>query len=347
MGSKLGSQEKPLWHATDLAGGPVVVKELSDDVEGWQEVDTNLRLSKLAHENILGCRDVGMKDGKPMLVMESAPHGVLSELMETAHVLRQADPKTLKADLCWIRANLDAIFLLILQDALQGLAAMHSLGLMHLDVRLENIFIGEGFVGKIGDFGTSKVEGRVTERCMMAAHNLAPEQNSGNVWLASRLQARENLRSRLQGKVQEGKLSLESAKQKLKKFDGKTSGYELTTAADMYAVGLLAHKLFHGEDLVSAADLGVREQAIVVSWNKAKAPLNSPVNHRLKSLIDDLVNACKQRASSRRPTAPELLKHPAFGQLRDEARVTELRQMMKVLSEQKSTIAVPVASEQS
>jgi serine/threonine protein kinase len=331
LGDKLCDDSRPIHRATGPDGATVVVKVLPNDKDGEREAKVNLNLQKLSHENLLNCVDLGVKAGEMQLVMEHAPHGEASRLFEQAQKLRNA--KVFKKELGAIKANLDGIITLILQDALQGLVAMHEAGLLHLDIRLQNIFIGTGCVGKLGDFGTSRKAGEVfDEKWQSTPNNMAPEHITGNTRLANSFNKVEKERRRLEKAVKEGKLNRETAQEQFNKFKEKhVEKYALNAKADIYAFGLLAHFILHGEDLVPGTGPEVRSDAIFRSYERVKTPQNTPVGHRTRKNLENLVNACVQRSVGDRPTAAQLLDHEVFASLKDAGHVKYLRSLMEGL----------------
>jgi serine/threonine protein kinase len=331
---RIGPPDKPISLARDHAGNDVVVKALPNDQEGRNEIDINRQLRALNDPHLLNCLDVGMKKGELLLVSEFAQYGVVSELREKISALQRIPYKRLHTTLRPILRNVDSILLLMLQDVLKGLAAMHNIGVIHRDLRLENVFVCAEGVGKVGDFGTAMKEGVVSERSLQSPRNLAPEHNTGNLALANSLGDREKYRVQLQAFVKSGELTLDDAKSRLAAFDSvRLREYCLTPAADMYAFGLLAHKLLHGEDLLEGDELAARENAILLAYRHVKTPANTSVNPRLRASIETLVNACKQRTVGKRPTAETLLENKLFDEFREDKREREVRLMVVTLLE--------------
>ncbi|MDP6713400.1 MAG: protein kinase, partial [SAR202 cluster bacterium] len=120
-----------------------------------------------SHPNIVAVFDLGEHDGQPFMVMELMRGGDLDAML-------QATPgQTLPID--------QAIS--IATQACQGLEFAHSQGVIHRDIRPENILLsGDGTV-KLGDFGFAVAtnQSRVSQdgQVVANAEYMAPERASG------------------------------------------------------------------------------------------------------------------------------------------------------------------------
>jgi serine/threonine protein kinase len=99
-------------------------------------------VARIRHPNVVDITDVGVEQGIPFLVME------LLEGEDLAALLAREGPLTAQ----------QAVDLLLPITA--GLAAAHRLGIVHRDVKPENVFMAEDALGdlvvKVVDFGVSK-----------------------------------------------------------------------------------------------------------------------------------------------------------------------------------------------
>ena len=124
---------KVLW--PDLAGDKLLLERMRFEAQA---------LARLDHPNILGVTDSGSTDdGRPYLVMEYL-HGLplVDELRRRGCL---PVPEAVE----------------FVQQVLEGLAAAHALGIVHRDIKLENLFLCEHGSGqrriKILDFGVAKL----------------------------------------------------------------------------------------------------------------------------------------------------------------------------------------------
>jgi serine/threonine-protein kinase len=160
-----------VYRARDVnLGRTVAIKILTDagmaDKEGYARFLAEARLiGSLVHENIIGFYDYGEQDGRPFLVMEYFDGESLRSAMRS-----------------WTTGDLRNKLLIARQIA-NGLGYVHSKGIIHRDVKPDNIWIdGAGNV-KIIDFGVAKTE----EFSITAAgftlgtpYYMAPEQVRGD-----------------------------------------------------------------------------------------------------------------------------------------------------------------------
>ena len=84
---------------------------------------------------------------------------------------------------------------MLLRDIFQGVLAAHKAGVIHGDLKPENIVIGDGGVAKITDFGTAQIGPRLAPSLSPPVDNprsLAPEV----VEIQQALRENDDLRSR-------------------------------------------------------------------------------------------------------------------------------------------------------
>ncbi|WP_441246530.1 Stk1 family PASTA domain-containing Ser/Thr kinase [Kitasatospora sp. McL0602] len=92
-------------------------------------------VARLAHPNVVNVFDQGADNGHVFLAMEYVPGRTLRDLLRDRGALS-------------IRAALD-----ILEPVLAALGAAHRAGLVHRDVKPENVLITDGGLVKVADFG--------------------------------------------------------------------------------------------------------------------------------------------------------------------------------------------------
>lgn len=99
-------------------------------------------LAQLSHPNVVSIYDVGQHDGRVWLAMEYV-------CGQTLRAWAQAQARS--------RAELLAVWL----DAGRGLAAVHAAGLIHRDIKPDNIMIGDDGRVRVVDFGLVKATASV------------------------------------------------------------------------------------------------------------------------------------------------------------------------------------------
>ena len=154
----------------ETLGREVAIKRLSEALSGdevfrerfMREARTAAGLS---HPNIVGVFDVGEEDGVPYIVMECVEGRTLAELLAENGPL---DP--------------DRTVDLILQ-ACAGLEHAHAAGLVHRDIKPQNLLVRDDDTLKIVDFGIARpVDGTqltLAGTILGTAAYLAPEQALG------------------------------------------------------------------------------------------------------------------------------------------------------------------------
>jgi len=100
--------------------------------------------AKLSHPNVVAVYDQGEDDGNMFLAMELVHGLTLRQVMQAEGPLTP-------------RAALD-----ILDPVLQALGAAHSAGLIHRDVKPENVILREDGTVKVADFGLARAVDTVT-----------------------------------------------------------------------------------------------------------------------------------------------------------------------------------------
>ena len=99
-------------------------------------------IAMIEHVNVLRFHDAGLEQGRVWLLLELVDGPDLRTLAE-----RNGGTLPL------VRA------LRLVRQAGEGVAAAHALGILHRDLRPENLLIADGDVVKVADFGSAKLEG--------------------------------------------------------------------------------------------------------------------------------------------------------------------------------------------
>jgi serine/threonine protein kinase len=171
--------ERPLGHGgmasvylgrdTEL-DRPVAVKLLAENAAG----DDGLRerfvreariAARLSHPNVVSVYDAGEDDGRPYIVMECVQGETLSELLAWRGRLPPEEARDLAL------------------QAARGLAHAHAAGLVHRDIKPQNLLLRQDGTLKIADFGIARAaEGTALTQAgtvLGTAAYLAPEQALG------------------------------------------------------------------------------------------------------------------------------------------------------------------------
>jgi serine/threonine-protein kinase len=171
--------ERPLGHGAmatvDLArdvelGRSVALKRLAENLSRDEELRARFlregRLAaRLAHPNVVRIFDVGEDEERPFIAMEYVDGETLAELVRRRGPLPAHEVAELGIQIC------------------RALAAAHDAGLVHRDVKPQNLLLGSNRLLKLGDFGIAFGLGGT--RLTMAgtvlgtAAYLAPEQARG------------------------------------------------------------------------------------------------------------------------------------------------------------------------
>ncbi|MFL6073747.1 MAG: Stk1 family PASTA domain-containing Ser/Thr kinase [Mycobacteriales bacterium] len=118
----------------------------------------------ISSPHVVAVYDHGISEHKPYLVMEYVPGATLRELLNERGRLSPAEA------------------LSVLVPVLEGLAAAHAAGVVHRDVKPENVLIGQGDAAgavKVVDFGVARAvraDAPAEEMILGTVSYLAPEQ---------------------------------------------------------------------------------------------------------------------------------------------------------------------------
>jgi eukaryotic-like serine/threonine-protein kinase len=158
-----------LMHDLEL-DRPVALKRLAENLARDDDLRRRFvreaRLAaRLSHPNVVRVFDVGEDDGRPFIAMEYVEGETLAELLARRGRLPAAEVARLGVQAC------------------AALAAAHASGLVHRDVKPQNLILGKDGVLRLGDFGIAVAhEGTqltLAGTVLGTAGYLAPEQARG------------------------------------------------------------------------------------------------------------------------------------------------------------------------
>ena len=149
---------------------PVALKLLAENLAGDGDFRKRFvreaRLAaRLSHPNVVQVYDAGEDDGRPFIVMEYVPGETLAHLLARRRKLPPSEAAALA------------------RQAALGLQHAHDAGLVHRDIKPQNLLLREGGVLKIADFGIARAAeiSRLTQlgTVLGTASYLSPEQALG------------------------------------------------------------------------------------------------------------------------------------------------------------------------
>jgi eukaryotic-like serine/threonine-protein kinase len=227
---------------------PVAVKVLSD--HGVEDAAFRARFARearsaagLSHPNIVQVFDIGEDDGRPYIVMEYVDGETVGDLLQRERRLAPARVAEIARQCC------------------AGLACAHAAGLVHRDIKPQNLLVTPEATIKIADFGIAHALDQtrltLTGSIVGTARYLAPEQ---------------------------------------------TDGSAVTTAADVYALGVVMYELLTGRPPHPGDSL---PEVVAAKRTKAVKPPRA-LRREVPAGLDAAVLACLDRTPEARPTAESL-----------------------------------------
>lgn len=228
----------------------VMHEGLGDDIDFAARFDREARsAAKLTSPNVVAIYDQGTEQGRPYIVMEFVEGSTLRNL-----IAQEAPVSPLRA-------------LQLLEPVASALAAAHAQGLVHRDVKPENVLISERREIKVADFGLAR---SVTTQSATATQGMLIGTVS---YLPPELL-----------------------------ISGKADA-----RSDVYSLGVVFYELLTGtkpftaDTAISVAYAHVRQD--VPAPSKSLAKINPAVakRHEIPDYVDALVLACTRRDPAQRP----------------------------------------------
>ena len=147
----------------------------SEGTQATQTLKQEIRLArKITHPNVVRTHDLGEADGVRFLTMEYVPGTTLRELLDRRGAVALAPGLQIAKQLC------------------RGLTAVHEAGIIHRDIKPQNIMVLPNGVVKLMDFGIARTDeggdGALDGHTVGTPYYMSPEQALGQ-----RLDARSDL----------------------------------------------------------------------------------------------------------------------------------------------------------
>lgn len=147
----------------------------SEGTHATQTLKQEIRLArKITHPNVVRTHDLGEADGVRFLTMEYVPGTTLREVLDRRGAVALAPGLQIAKQLC------------------RGLTAVHEAGIIHRDVKPQNIMVLPNGVVKLMDFGIARTDeggdGALDGHTVGTPYYMSPEQAMGQ-----RLDARSDL----------------------------------------------------------------------------------------------------------------------------------------------------------
>jgi len=145
-----------IWLGRDrLLGRPVAVKILREEYTRQPDFQERFlkeaqAIARLSHPNLVTVYDFGIQNGQYFMVMEYV------EGEDLKSFLRHTPGPALGAD----RAQPVDLWLDITIQVCEGLGLAHRAGVIHCDVKPQNILLNDELIAKIADFGIARALGR-------------------------------------------------------------------------------------------------------------------------------------------------------------------------------------------
>ena len=159
-----------VWKCTQIATGlSFAIKMVLDKKEEPPDLvrfmTESVTMASIHHPNVVRVHEFGNEQGCPFLVMEFMPGGSLGEKIRSDQRLDQMKAAKLLGDIC------------------KGVQAAHDLGIVHRDLKSDNILFDDNQNPKVIDFGLAKqpegLSKTVSHAVLGTPLYMSPEQAEG------------------------------------------------------------------------------------------------------------------------------------------------------------------------
>ena len=145
----------------------ILKDEFAEDEEFRRRFKNESRaIAMFSHPNIVSIYDVGSGDGPQYIVMEYINGITLQQYLDAKKVLPLHDA------------------IAIMEQTLKGIQHAHERGVVHRDLKPQNIMLLEDGTVKVTDFGIARMASvdtkTMSEMALGSVHYISPEQASGN-----------------------------------------------------------------------------------------------------------------------------------------------------------------------
>ncbi len=234
-------------------------KEHADDAGYLRRIEGEAAAVKsMSHKNIVKLYEVGYYGNLPFLVLEYAPGRTLKEIIED-HA-----PLDFNA-----AANYTA-------QILMALAHAHERGIIHRDVKPQNVIVSDSGVVKLTDFGIARDITATTltfsgDKVLGSVHYISPEQANGK---------------------------------------------DCSEMSDIYSVGIMLFEMltgklpFEGDSAVAVALMHVQTELIIPDMNVDGAPIPPAFREIILRACEKDQNFRYQNAKDMRKALIKALEHP-------------------------------------
>lgn len=191
---EIGAGAASIVCKADWGGTTVAVKLLKSKHSAYTSDETAFKmfereltvLSSIKHNNIVSFYGYCFSDARFGIVMEYCPQGTLRKMIDNLkdsanennglYFSNSSNQTFMKGNLF---AKID-----VLKQIVSGMCLLHSKGVIHRDLKADNILMNQQFIPKITDFGVSKLKEDLTKHMTLGnkfgtAQYLAPEVSSG------------------------------------------------------------------------------------------------------------------------------------------------------------------------